>query len=529
MTDSWRGFRADLRALRTASGMTYRDIEEADDSLPKSTVHGLLGPADKRAGKECTGQLERLVAILLTHTAPDDPAAGPWRDRAAWQRRWELLDDLGRSDVPPPGTGTGGALGWDGALEKLGLGADTEAAWLKDPRLSRIAAVIGELSALGLYRQAHGLASELLRRAEAMLGPQDPGMLAARHVAAYWTGEAGEVRTARDLTSALLSDCCAVLGGKHPLSRLAVLRLASWTTACGHPAEGRRLYRELVRNGPDDRITLLARLGGVRAALSVGEAEEGVDQVGRLLPDLEAEYPKHHPVVLAARIHQAQAHRLAGRTADSLELLEGLVADTTAHLDRTHPLTLSIRGRHANAVWANAVWADDADSQRALDLAEEAYAEAVQVIGPDHPDTLFVGNALAITLAGHDEARSEEMFRQQYERARAALGAEHELTLAIGHNLAVMLHAEDPEAARRLYDEVREAQTRVLGAEHPETLLTRTNLALVVRDLDGSGAARPLFEEVYRARVRVLGAAHPDTVYTRGLLASEAPDTDPRP
>ncbi|MFI6001701.1 tetratricopeptide repeat protein [Streptomyces sp. NPDC051366] len=513
--------------------MNFREIEEADGSLRKSTVQSsLLGEADRRAGKECTGKLEALVGVLLARTPQDDPAAGPWRDRASWQRRWEALDDRGRSDVLEPGTGTGtgtgtrtgGALGWDGALEKLGMGADTEAAWLKDPRLSRIAAVIGELSALGLYRHAWGLASELLHCAEGMLGPQDPGMLAARHVAAYWTGEVGEVRTARDLTAALLSDCCAVLGGRHPLSRLAGLRLASWTTACGRQAEGRRLYRELVRGGPDDRITLLARLGGVRAALSVGEAEEGVDQVERLLPDLEAEYSEHHPVVLAARIHQAQGHRLVGRTAYSLELLEDLVADTAAHLGRTHPLTLSIRGRHANAVWAN-----DQGAQRALDLAEEAYAEAVTVIGPDHPDTLFVGNALAITLAGHDAARSEEMFRQQYRQARAALGAEHELTLAIGHNLAAILHGKEPDAARPLYEEVRDAQTRVLGAEHPHTLLTRMNLAQLVRGLDGEDAARPLLEEVYRACVRVLGATHPDTLHAKARLrpAEQEPNQEP--
>ncbi|MEU9302986.1 tetratricopeptide repeat protein [Streptomyces sp. NPDC048269] len=526
MTDSWRRFRSDLRELKEASGMNFRAIEEAaraaDAFLPRSTVHGLLGEADKRAGKECTGQLEDLVEILVAHTADDDPAAAPWQDRAAWQRRWEVLDDAGRGGTLPDSR-TGGALGWDGALGKLGLGADTEAVWLKGPRLSRIAAVIGELQALGLYRQAHDVAGELLRCAEGMLAPHDPGMLAGRHVAAYWTGEAGEVRTARDLTATLLADCREVLGEEHPLSRLAGLRLAAWTSGAGDPAEGRRLYRELARGGPDDRITLLARLGGARAALMAGEGEEAMDRLSRLLPDLAAEYAEHHPVVLGARLHQAQAHRVAGRAAHSLELLEGLVADATAHLDRAHPLTLHIRARHANAVWANG------HQQRALELAEETYADAVRVVGAAHPDTLFAGNALAIILAGLDTDAAAEMFRHLYERAGDVSGVEHSLTLAIGHNLAVVVQRNDPQAARQLYEEVREAQTRVLGAEHPETLLTRMNIALTVLALEGAEVARPLFEEVHCARVRVLGYAHPHTEYTRGFLVPGDPEPEPEP
>ncbi|MFF3861122.1 tetratricopeptide repeat protein [Streptomyces sp. NPDC002209] len=517
MNDSWGRFRSDLRSLKEAAGMSFKQIkaaaEAADAFLPTSTVSDLLGRAETKVGRECTGQLARLVEILIANTAPGEPAAAPWRDRASWQRRWWALDDKDRGAAsPPPVTGTEGAFGWDGALEKLGLGAGTEIAWLKDRRPSRMAAVISELAALGMYCQAHDVACELLRCTEGTRGPRDPGVLAARHVAAYWTGEAGNPRTARDLTAALLADCREVLGEEHVLSRLAALRLAVWTTAAGDPAQGRRLFRELARGGSDDRITLLARLGGVRTALLAGEAEEAGDRLLRLLPALVAEYAEHHPVVIAARLYEAQALWAGTRRAHSGRLLDGLVGDATEHLGRAHPLTLYAQGLHARLVLA------DKDANRALELAEDAYAEAVRVLGADHPDSLSVGNILAIVRASSDGLAAEEMFGEVYRRAREALGPEHHLTLDISHNLAVVTTRWDLQAARALFEDVQEARIRVLGAEHPQTLLTRMAVAVAVLELDGKDAARPLLEEVHHARVRVLGSAHPDVEFTSKFL-----------
>ncbi|KJY45860.1 hypothetical protein VR46_12380 [Streptomyces sp. NRRL S-444] len=498
--------------------MSYREIgdaaKERDACLPRSTVSDLLGKADKRAGKECTGLLAHLVAVLLANTAQDHPSAAPWRDRAAWQRRWEALDDRDRADATPPkATGTEGLFGWDGALAKPGRGGDTEVAWLGDRRTSRMAAVISELAALGMYRQACDVAWELQRCVEGTRGPQDPGSLPVRHVVAFWTGAAGDPYTARELTARLLADCREALGEEHPFSRLAVLRLAAWTAAAGDPAEGRRLYRELTRDGSDDRIALLARLGGARAALRVGEADEAGDQLSRLLPDLVAEYGEHHPVVMGARITETNSYWRDTRCAACSRVrLEDLVADATDRLGGAHPLTLRARALHARLVFA------DGDRRLALELAEEAYRESVRVRGADHPDSLYAGNILGLTLAAADVLAATEMLRSLHERAGKALGPEHHRTLAIGHNLAVVTHHSDPRTARLLYEEVRDARIRVLGAEHPHTLLTRLALAYAVLGLDGPDAARPLIEEVHRARVRVFGSGHPDVERTQKLL-----------
>lgn len=493
--------------------MTFQEMRKANPHLPRSSVHRLLEDGDRRVGKSCTGQLAALVELLLARTAPGDPAAAPWRERTSWQGRWETLDDRGRRDAPPAGALTGGALGWDDPLERAGMGTGTESAWLTDGRLTRIAAVVGELAALGLYRRACDVSRELLRCAERALGPHDPGMLPVRHVVAYWTGEAGDVRTARVLTAALSADCREVLGARHPLTRLAALRLAAWTTSAGDPALGRRLHRDLAGSGPADRITLLARLGAVRAGFLAGDAEEALDRLGGLLPDLAAEYGPHHAVVLAARVRQVRGRRqVGGRRPCTLDALEGLVREATEHLGPAHPLTLYTRACHARSVYRHG------DRAVACGLAEEAYLEAVRVNGPDHPDSLGAGDALAVMLARAGDAASGDMFRQLYERSRNTLGPDHYRALHIAHNLAVVVHGDDPRAARLLYEEVCGARTRVLGAEHPHTLDTRFALAHTVLLVEGEAAARPLFEEVHRARVRVLGPAHRDTRRTLAFL-----------
>ncbi|MFE2552453.1 tetratricopeptide repeat protein [Streptomyces sp. NPDC059355] len=514
MTDSWRRFRFDLRALKTASGMSFADINEANADLPRSSVHRLMEDTNRKAGKSCTEQLEELVELLLARTESGDPAASPWRERDVWQGRWEALDDRGGRDAVPAGAPTG-ALGWDDPLERAGMEPGKESAWLTDAHLARIAAVVGELAGLGLYRQACDVAGELLRCARRALGPHDPGMLSARHVLAYWTGEAGDVRTARVLTAALSADCLELLGARHPLTRLAALRLAAWTTSAGDPALGRRLHRDLAGSGPADRITLLARLGAVRAGFLAGDAQEALERLAGLLPDLTAEYGPHHAVVLAARVRQVRGRRQAGgRRPCTLDALDGLVREASEHLGPAHPLTLYTRACHAMSVYRHG------DRAGACGLAEEAYLESVRVNGPDHPDSLGAGNALAVILARADGPAAGSMFRQLYDRSRDVLGADHYRTLHIAHNLAVGVHRGDPRAARLLYEAVREARTRVLGAEHPHTLHTRCALAHTVLLVDGEAAARPLFEEVHRARVRVLGPGHRDTRRTLAFLSA---------
>ena len=132
----------------------------------------------------------------------------------------------------------------------------------------------------------------------AALGPfdsADPLGHAIREEVAYWTGEAGDPATARDLLTDLLPDQTRVLGPDHPDTLTTRHNQASWTGQAGDPATARDLLtallpdltRVLGPDHPDTRNTLrvLARL--------TFETGGSVTQIG-LTQSQIAEWAKWH-------------------------------------------------------------------------------------------------------------------------------------------------------------------------------------------------------------------------------------------
>jgi hypothetical protein len=115
----------------------------------------------------------------------------------------------------------------------------------------------------------------------------------------------------------------------------------------------------------------------------------------------------------------------------------------------------------------------------AVDYWEELAAEAGNVLGPIHPDTL------------------------------SAL-----------HNLAHWRgEAGDPTGATTAYEQPLTDRQWVLGADHPDTLLTRNNLAYWQGEAGDPARAAAEAERLLPDCLRVLGADHPHTLSTRGNLA----------
>ncbi|MFI1567907.1 TIR domain-containing protein [Streptomyces sp. NPDC020490] len=102
--------------------------------------------------------------------------------------------------------------------------------------------------------------------------------------------------------------------------------------------------------------------------------------------------------------------------------------------------------------------------------------------GADHPDSLVLSNALAVTLnylGRHQEAYA--VHEDNVTRSRRIRGDDHPDTLAAVHNLALSLHRlhRVPEAVPLLQDAHRRA-LRVLDPGHPVTeRLTKTLIALL--------------------------------------------------
>ncbi|MEU1180824.1 tetratricopeptide repeat protein [Streptomyces sp. NPDC005820] len=519
--DSWLRFRADLHSLWEAAGSPpLRALEEqslasgSQPTLTRSTIHSYLAADRNRRVGTDTRLLERLVDHLLQHADGSEPAeVAAWRDTQGWQRRWQALSDrpFARPEPGPPPSAHVSLLGWDGAGDSTVLaGQGAETPWLGHHRLIRLAAMVEGCGQVGLPEAAWKLAAELEHSADRLLPAGSVGVLASRHIAAYWVGEAGQPHVARAKTEEILRACIAVVGSDHALTHLAELRLAHWTARSGDRHAALRLYRIISDRQTNDRMTLLARLA--RARLDT-DAAESATRIRGLLPDLERAFGIRHPVALTARHSIVRADLNAGRITEAQHALPDLRDAFTETFGHEHALTLRLRTTEAGC--AHADGRDDA-----YRLAAAAHTEADRVLGPDHPLTLHAGNVHAIMLADTEPERAQELWTTLISAATLSLGDSHPLVLTLHHNLAITTqHLGDPAAARTVFERIVHTQSDVLGPDAPDTLRTELNLAMAISETDGIEAGLPSLRRIHRRQERVLGPTHPETITSRVLIA----------
>ncbi|MDX6429052.1 MAG: hypothetical protein QOE54_1418 [Streptosporangiaceae bacterium] len=218
-----------------------------------------------------------------------------------------------------------------------------------------------------------------------------------------------------------------------------------------------------------------------------------------------------HPVLVRA----GQSLGETGLAHDAIAYFEALFADSLEILGPDHPDTLTTR-------YELAYWRGEAgDFAGAAAALEQLVADRLRVLGPDHPNTLGTRANLAY-WRGHagDPAGAAAATAQVLADQLRILGPEHPTTLSTRHNLAHWRgQAGDPAAAARATEELLADSLRILGPDHFDTLDTRRNLAYWRgRAGDAAGAAAAL-EQVLDAYSRVLGPEHPDTMHTRDDLA----------
>ncbi|MEM9998488.1 MAG: tetratricopeptide repeat protein [Bacteroidota bacterium] len=150
--------------------------------------------------------------------------------------------------------------------------------------------------------------------------------------------------------------------------------------------------------------------------------------------------------------------------------------------------------------------------------AESLYRRALRgrerVLGPDHPDTLVSVNNLGFLcrLRG-DYGTAESLFRRAIEGNERTFGSHHPNVLGPITNLAALLDLRgDYEAAELLYRRVIDGYMRTLGPDHPDTLGSVNDLAAVLVARGNYDAAEPLYRRVIDGYMRTLGPDHPDTL-----------------
>ncbi|MBK0867689.1 tetratricopeptide repeat protein, partial [Saccharopolyspora sp. HNM0986] len=229
--------------------------------------------------------------------------------------------------------------------------------------------------------------------------------------------------------------------------------------------------------------------------------------------------PDTHPVLF----HSGDSRGEAGHSADATTYFHHLHTQATQILGPDHPDTLFTRSRLAR-------WRGEAgDAAGAVAAFEELLPDLLRVLGPDHPHTLSTRSHLARCQDKVEHAAGAPAFKKLLDDQIRVLGPDHPDTLSTRHNLAGLRgDAGDADGAVAAFEELLTDLVRVLGPDHPHTLATRHNLARWRGAGDAAGAVAA-FEELLTDLVRVLGPDHPDTLTTRHNLADlrgDAGDAD---
>jgi hypothetical protein len=221
-----------------------------------------------------------------------------------------------------------------------------------------------------------------------------PDTLQARNDLAYWTGQAGDPATARDLFTDLWPIRKRVLGPEHPDTLITGANLAQFTGLAGDAAGACDQLAALlpVRErvcGPEDPETLKARGSLARWTGEAGNPTAARDLFTELLPIRKRVLGPEHPDTLHTQYNLAYWTGQAGDPAGARDQLAELLPVRERVLRPEHPDTLITRANLAS--WTQLA----GDAAVARDQLAQLLPVLERVSGPEHPDTLTAQQELA--------------------------------------------------------------------------------------------------------------------------------------
>jgi tetratricopeptide (TPR) repeat protein len=163
------------------------------------------------------------------------------------------------------------------------------------------------------------------------------------------------------------------------------------------------------------------------------------------------------------------------------------------------------------------------DYRSSQQLAESAYNDWHERLGPDYEQTLVVGRFLANALRSVGRTEEARALNQDvWARTQRTLGENHEHTLAVANSVGADLRWQGLwRQARELDEDLLERHKRVFGEDDPSTLNSANNLAVDLRLLCDFERARQLDEETIERRRRVIGDDHPLTLFGMSSLSRD--------
>jgi tetratricopeptide (TPR) repeat protein len=158
--------------------------------------------------------------------------------------------------------------------------------------------------------------------------------------------------------------------------------------------------------------------------------------------------------------------------------------------------------------------AADGQLGKAVAVFDQAATDYKTVLGPDHLDTVAVGEHLAAAcLQAGERARAITLYRRALADRMRLQGTRHPDAIAARERLAgAYLAAGDAKAAVAEYKKVVADRQRELGENHLDTLAAIGGLGAALHAAGRTTQAVPMLEQARAGYEQILGADHRDTL-----------------
>ncbi len=256
------------------------------------------------------------------------------------------------------------------------------------------------------------------------LGPNAPDTLLAKEELGILYMESGRYAQAEELLVALLASRKRTLGKEDPATLRTANDLALLYSKTGQLQKSKELHTQILDTrtrllGESHFDTLLSMHNLGLTLLYLGEPEQAAAIYEQLIPLRAAQIGPEHPRTLLSMNNLAGAYRDMGRMDRALEIYNTIDAVQLRTLGALHPNTLRTQANIGSVLIHR-------DSERAREYLTSAYQGRLQVLGPEHQETLHSRYLLAYLdyqNAHLEEARDalESVYRAQL----AALGPDH--------------------------------------------------------------------------------------------------------
>lgn len=255
----------------------------------------------------------------------------------------------------------------------------------------------------------------------------------------------------------------------------------------------------------------------VRYLYSSGDFKSARVLVESLLAQWREDSSDDDQYVLSAQRHLGIVVRELGEYQAAYDLNRVTLARMVEVLGPEHAETLLLTNSYGADIRARG------EFSAALEHDKESLRQHEAVFGPDHRRTLRAMNNLSIDylLLGDYTATRRLLERTYMVQSRAGSGSSKQNILAFRNGLArvVRLSGEYFEACD-LGEDALEYGLQELGADHPWTLRAAKDLSIAKRRAGAIDEALELAESTFERQERIFGRDHPDTLAAALCLAN---------